>query len=120
MHVQSLVAHPPAVAWAATFRSQRLAALPRTTGLEIIPTQSLGRRSWGLPEVTVRAGQQGRTLAPPSTGRERRLRDGGDRLRATQRGGARLGGLKVRGKHKRLMDRASSCPLPLLTVASLD
>lgn len=34
----------------------------------------------GLRKVTVRAGQQGLTLAPPSTGRERRLRERGDGL----------------------------------------
>ena len=35
----------------------------------------------GAGEVTVRAGQQGLMLAPPSTGREWRLREWGDGLR---------------------------------------
>ena len=50
-------------------------------GLEIVPAHSLGWRLWGLREVTVGAGQQGLTLAPPSTGREWRLRERGDGLR---------------------------------------
>lgn len=73
-------------------------------------------RWWGLKEIIDRVARL-HMLNPFFHKQTLKVQRGSDVLRDTQQGRATLGGVAIRGKHKRLMKRSwPSCPLHLQTV----